>query len=177
MTSPPRELPSLPEHRDRSPDLAGYRLRVDGLVQRPLALTTDELRALGVDALTDDFTCLEGWTVPELHWRGVRLGRLLDAAGVRDGARWVLVRAVDMSLPLALDEARASFLALDLEGAPLTGAHGAPVRLLVPGGDCFTSLKWLESVEVLSEQPAGTARDIALARLPPQAREAPPPSK
>jgi DMSO/TMAO reductase YedYZ molybdopterin-dependent catalytic subunit len=54
---------------------------VDGLVGRPLQLTRSDLVGLPQDNLTDDFTCLQGWTVPALKWNGVALQTVLSLAG------------------------------------------------------------------------------------------------
>src|SRR4051794_36091306 len=64
-----------------------YRLTVDGLVDRELSLTWDQLRTeLPQTRLTRDFQCVTGWRVPGVHWRGVRVGDVLDRAGVQAGA-------------------------------------------------------------------------------------------
>jgi len=56
------------------------RLRIGGLVDKPLELTLADLRAMRPTALTRDFQCVTGWRVHHVAWRGVRLGDLLDAA-------------------------------------------------------------------------------------------------
>ena len=165
MPAVPVRLLSLPVHPHRDVDAEGYRLHVGGLVERPLALSRGDLLAVLQQRLDDDFTCIEGWVVPQLRWRGVPLGAVLAAAGVRPAARWVQAVCGEFSLPLPLAEARAALRALDLNDAPLTAAHGAPVRLLVPGGQCFTSVKWLERLEVRADAAATTAEAAARARL------------
>src|SRR5262245_46292987 len=47
---------------------SSYRLRVSGLVSRPLVLTYDELRAMPRTKLTRDFQCVTGWRVRDVHW-------------------------------------------------------------------------------------------------------------
>ncbi|MGH2350075.1 MAG: molybdopterin-dependent oxidoreductase, partial [Chloroflexota bacterium] len=69
--------------------------------------------------------------------------------------------------PLTLDEALAALLAVRLDSRPLPAAHGGPVRLVVPGRECFTSVKWLDHLEVRDTPGAETGRAIALARLSP----------
>ena len=160
-----QRLESLPVHPHPAAPPAGYRLRVDGLVDRPLELSPDELLALPEGALDDEFACLEGWTVPGLHWRGVLLTTVLELAGVRPDARWVQASFDNFSLPLPLDGAQDALLALSLNGSPIPIAHGAPVRLLVPGGECFTSVKWLDHLELLAEPADNSAERIARARL------------
>lgn len=161
-----RRLDALPVHPHPEVDAANFVLRVDGLVARPIALTPDDLRALPQHDFDADFVCLEGWVAPDQHWRGVALSDLLELAGPTEGARFVQASSGGFSLPMPIDDARRALLALVLDGAPLAPPHGAPVRLVVPGGACFTSVKWLDRLEVRAEPADDTARAIALARLP-----------
>ena len=54
-----------------------YRLRVDGMVERPLELSLDDLRAMRRTSLTHYFQCVTGWRVPNVHWEGVQLSEVL----------------------------------------------------------------------------------------------------
>ena len=142
------------------------RIRVDGLVSRPLDLTPADLAAMPQRDLTDDFTCVEGWTVPAVAWRGVPLSLVLDAVGVLPRARWIQAIAGEFSVPLPLRDARTALLALRLGDEDLTPEHGGPVRLVVPGGVCYASIKWLDRIELRRGPAANTGRAVALARLP-----------
>ena len=158
-------LDALPVHPGDAPDPAAWRLRVDGLVETPLDLDLSDLAALPQQLMVDDFSCLEGWTVPGLRWRGVAVAELLDRAAAPPEAAWVQISADDFSLPLPIEQARAAVLALEVNGEPLPAEHGGPARLVVPGGECFTSIKWTERLEVRAEAGDNSARRIALARL------------
>jgi len=68
----PKVLATLPVHSRKDEKTRTHVLRVDGLVGQCLELTLADLEGLPQQDLTDDFTCLEGWTVPNLKWRGVR---------------------------------------------------------------------------------------------------------
>ena len=160
-----QRLTALPVHPAPERDTGNYALRIDGLVEAPLALGVEELLALPQLSLRDDFACLEGWVVPELDWRGVRLGTVLDLARPLPGAAWVQASFGEFSIPLPIERAADSLLALTLDGAPLEAEHGAPVRLLVPGGECFTSVKWLDHLELRAEPATNRAKEIALARI------------
>lgn len=159
-----QRLESLPVHPHPEP-VPDYRLEVSGLVERPLSLTTEDLREMPQEEIFDEFACLEGWSVPGLRWRGVRVRDVLELAGADGEARWVQASVGDFSLPLPIADARESLLALMLNGEPIPQAHGAPVRLLVPGGECFTSVKWLARLEVRAEPAPNTASEIALRRI------------
>lgn len=63
-----QRLESLPVHPHPEP-VPDYRLEVSGLVERPLSLTTEDLREMPQEEIFDEFACLEGWSVPGLRWR------------------------------------------------------------------------------------------------------------
>jgi DMSO/TMAO reductase YedYZ molybdopterin-dependent catalytic subunit len=158
-------LDMLPEHPAPEVDQASHRLRIDGAVEAPAAYSATDLAGEQQLDVIRDFQCEEGWEVEGLHWRGVRLGALLDIARPQAGAGWAKLSADDFSITLPLEEAREALVALELNDETLTAAHGGPMRLLVPGGECFTSIKWLERVEVTTEDAGGTAREIAMERI------------
>lgn len=125
---------------------AAWRLRVDGLVASPLELSSGDLTA--DDERRALLDCTSGWYA-ERDWRGVRLGGVLDEAGVADGARWVTVHSVTgyrWSFPLA--EAREMLLATHVGGERLSHGHGFPCRLVAPDRRGFQWIKWVERVEV-----------------------------
>ncbi|HYA45732.1 MAG TPA: molybdopterin-dependent oxidoreductase, partial [Acidimicrobiales bacterium] len=63
----------------------GYRLTVDGLVDRPLSLSVADLEEMPATHLVKPFQCVTGWRVPGVRWTGVSLGHLLDVAGLSNG--------------------------------------------------------------------------------------------
>jgi DMSO/TMAO reductase YedYZ molybdopterin-dependent catalytic subunit len=156
----------LPVHPHHDIHFEGYVLRVDGLVQHCLDLTSKHLERLPQHHLTQDFTCLEGWTVPDVQWSGVLLEAVLALADPRADARYVQASAGDFSLPLSREEASRALLAIRLGGDAVPVEHGGPVRLIVPSGHCFMQIKWLNHLELCREAGANTAKSIALGRLP-----------
>jgi DMSO/TMAO reductase YedYZ molybdopterin-dependent catalytic subunit len=163
-----KQLDRLPAHpipdRVRS-STADAVLRIEGLVERPLSLSGADLADLPRVALTDDFTCAEGWSVPDLRWEGPRLSQVLALARPRSEARYVRVCADAYAVPLTLEQAELALLCDRLAGQPLSLAHGAPWRLLLPAGDCFTSVKWVSRLELCAEPGENTGQCIAQARL------------
>jgi hypothetical protein len=132
-------------------DVAAWRLSVHGHVLRPLALRLDELAPRATSGATLD--CTGGWYT-EQDWGGVRLGDLLERAGLRAGARSVVVRAsTGYWRRYTLAEARGFLLASHVGGEPLSHEHGAPLRLVAPGRRGFEWVKWVTAVEVSAASP------------------------
>jgi sulfoxide reductase catalytic subunit YedY len=140
-------------------------LRIDGLVARPLELTADDLRQLKRAALDEPFACEEGWTVPGLQWRGYRLCEVVALAAPLADAQYVRAGSGEWVVPVALAELGRGVVCDELNGEPLTLEHGAPWRLVVSGGPCFTNVKWLDRLELVAEPGEDTARRIAMGRL------------
>ncbi|HEU0248181.1 MAG TPA: sulfite oxidase, partial [Gaiellaceae bacterium] len=158
-------------------DASGWRLRVDGLVERPLTLSLDDLRARPAVEHVVTMECAgngrahvephvvsQPWlleAVGTARWRGPSLVGLLSEAGVREGAVEVLFTGLDRGVEggeeqayarsLALDEVLGSeaILAYEVNGAPLPPQHGFPLRLVVPGWYGMTSVKWLARISLL----------------------------
>ncbi|MBQ1093753.1 molybdopterin-dependent oxidoreductase [Streptomyces sp. B93] len=136
-------------------DATGYRLTVDGLVDRPATHTLAGLRALPQTRVVRDVQCVTGWRVPDTPFEGVRLSRLLDAAGVRPEARAVRFTCFDgtYSESLTLDQARRAdvLVALRMRDEDLGHAHGGPVRLYVAPMYFYKSAKWLSGITLTDE--------------------------
>jgi DMSO/TMAO reductase YedYZ molybdopterin-dependent catalytic subunit len=129
-----------------------YTLDVKGLVDQPLTLSYDDIVGMAPTSLTRDFQCVTGWRVTDVQWKGVRLGDVLDRAGVQPEARAVRFTSFDgaYSESLTLDQARRTdvLVAYEFEGAPLSSEHGGPVRLYVAPMYGYKSLKWLSTIEL-----------------------------
>ncbi len=98
------------------------------------------------------------------EWTGVRVSTLLEATGLRAGARWALAEGADSaamsrSVPVAKlrDDA---IVAYAQNGEALRPAQGYPLRLLLPGYEGNMSVKWLRRLE-LSDQPFMTREETS----------------
>jgi DMSO/TMAO reductase YedYZ molybdopterin-dependent catalytic subunit len=143
---------------DPAPLGPGYRLAVLG--RRLSAAELD--RGHELVATLD---CTGGFYTRQ-RWRGVRLGALLDEAGVPAGATHVRVISVTgyrWSFPLA--EARRLLLATHVAGAPLSHGHGAPCRLVAPGHRGFQWVKWVARVELHDGPDPGALASTVLSSL------------
>jgi DMSO/TMAO reductase YedYZ molybdopterin-dependent catalytic subunit len=164
-------------------DAETWRLEVGGLVEQPLSLSLDDVRARPAVELAVTMECAgngrahvephvvsQPWlleAVGTARWRGTPAAPLLEEAGVRDGAVDVLFTGLDRgveggeeqayerSLPVGALLEGDALLAYDVNGAALPPQHGYPLRLVVPGWYGMTSVKWLSRITVLAEPFAG----------------------
>jgi len=136
-----------------------YRLEVTGLVERPLTLTIADLEAMPSTKLVKMFQCVTGWQVPDVHWEGVKLSDVLDAARVKPEAVALSFSSYDGSdtESLTLDQARLPdvIVAYRMLGGPITTEHGGPVRLYVAPMFGYKSLKWLSAIRVVDKVEPG----------------------
>ena len=129
-------------------DLASWRLRVGGRVDRPLELDLPGLEALGTTERDPTLDCTSGWAL-RTAWRGTPIRAVLDAAGADPSAPFVRVRSVTgWSVNLERGELDDALLATHVAGRPLPADNGAPVRLVAPGRRGLDWIKWLASIEV-----------------------------
>ncbi|MFI6495403.1 molybdopterin-dependent oxidoreductase [Streptomyces sp. NPDC050564] len=140
-----------------------YRLTIDGLVDHPRSYTLAELRALPQTRLVHDVQCVTGWRVPGTPFEGVRLSRLLDAAGVRSSAGAIRFTCFDGTYTesLTLRQARRAdvLVALRMQDKPLGHNHGGPVRLYVAPMYFYKSAKWLSGITVTEDVRPGYWED------------------
>ncbi|MBF6081275.1 molybdopterin-dependent oxidoreductase [Nocardia cyriacigeorgica] len=134
-----------------------WRLRIHGLVARPVEYTFEQLRRRPAVARMITLTCVSNEVGGDLAgnalWTGYPLAELLAEAGPEPGADMVLSRSSDgftASTPLAaLTDGRDALLAVGMNGAPLPVSHGYPARLVVPGLYGYVSAtKWVVELEV-----------------------------
>ncbi|WP_425567679.1 molybdopterin-dependent oxidoreductase [Salinactinospora qingdaonensis] len=134
-----------------------WRLRVHGLVDRPLDLSYEDLLARPLIESDTTLTCVSnqigGDLVGNTRWLGVRLADLLREAGVHADADQILSTSSDgwtCGTPTAVVmDGREALLAVAMAGEPLPIAHGFPVRMVVPGLYGFVSAtKWVTDIKL-----------------------------
>ena len=145
----------------RDAGFADYRLVIDGLVERPMALTLAELRAEPARTQITRHDCVEGWSSIG-KWKGARLGPLLDRAGLKPEARYIVFYCADV-LEQTLDGSGQYYESIDLIDAyhpqtilayamndqDLPVAHGAPVRLRVERQLGYKHAKYVMRIEAV----------------------------
>jgi DMSO/TMAO reductase YedYZ molybdopterin-dependent catalytic subunit len=140
-------------------DPATYRLQVTGAVEHPLSLSWDEVLALPQARQTTDFHCVTGWTVGGVHWQGVRLQDLWDRAKPTPDARYANFVSLEQpyvdSLSMQQTTMPNVMLAHAMDSQPLTQAHGAPMRLVIPEMYGYKGVKWLTRIDLVPKLEEG----------------------
>lgn len=180
-------------------DPANYCLTVDGLVEKPLRLTLDELKQdfehaglmatlqcagnrrdelMEVAPIPNELPWSAG-AISNATWGGARLRDVLEKAGVQADAAHVVFTGLDDvtrqgqtfgfggSIPLDKALSSDTLLAYEMNGKPLTQAHGYPVRSLVPGYIGARSVKWLTRITVQKEPSGNYFQQHAYKVFPP----------
>lgn len=151
--------PGTPEYGALAANgFADWRLRVGGLVDRPLALSLAQLRSMPLREQITRHDCVEGWSAIG-RWTGPMLGTILQAAGVRRSANYVVFRCADRypngrnyyeSIDMIDAWHPQTIIALGLNGRLLDIGHGAPARLRVERQLGYKHAKYLMQVEAVA---------------------------
>lgn len=145
-------------------DAATWSLTIDGMVDRELTFTYDDLLSLPQVERIITICCVSnevgGPYIGNAVWRGVLLGGLLQQAGVKPEAKQVYSTSLDgwtCGFPVAAAfDGRDAMVAIGMNGEPLPLEHGYPARLIVPGLYGYVSAtKWLSSIELTSWEREG----------------------
>jgi DMSO/TMAO reductase YedYZ molybdopterin-dependent catalytic subunit len=140
-------------------DRASWRLRIDGLVRRPLELSYGDLLALPKVEQVSTFHCVTGWTVNGVRWGGVRFAELLARAGALPQAHAAHFISAEKPYEDYLSLSQIALpnvmLAYEMDGAPLSREHGAPVRVVIPEMYGYKNVKWVERITLVAAQGQG----------------------
>lgn len=136
-------------------DASTWKLQVGGLVDNPRSYTYKDILALpGAVEQYGTLECISnevgGDLISNGLWKGVRLVDLLEVAGVKPGAKRLVLTADDGytdSFPMEKALQPTVLLAYQLDGQPLTADHGFPLRLIVPGIYGMKNVKWITKIE------------------------------
>ena len=140
---------------------AGWRLKVEGLVMRPMTFSLAELRALPARTQITRHDCVEGWSCIG-GWTGTPLSAVLERVGLRSEARFIVFHCADEVLRY-IDGSESYYesvdlidafhpqtiLAYDLNGQPLPFANGAPLRLRVERQLGYKMAKFINRIEAV----------------------------
>jgi len=143
-------------------DAAAWRLSVSGLVDNPLTITLDEVKARPAIERTLTLECISnrigGPWIGNAVWRGTALRPLLEQARPRAEAVSALLHGADglsSGIPLERLLAEDNLLAYEMNGEPLPPVHGYPLRVFIPGKYGMKQPKWLTGIEFTAEHKLG----------------------
>ncbi len=136
-------------------DEGQWRLKIDGRVEEPLALTLDDLRRYEPMHQFITLACISnpvgGDLIGTTRWTGVSLQRLLPDLGLRPGVTDLKIRSADgfyEFVPLAtITSDERVMLVYAWDGVPLLAEHGFPLRIYIPDLYGMKQPKWIESIE------------------------------
>jgi len=162
-------------HHGGAPDVdpTDHRLIVHGLVERPLVFTVADIKRFPSVSRIHFLECPANggmeWKGAQMvgvqfthgmlsncEWTGVRLSIVLNEAGIKPEAKWLLAEGADAaamtrSIPIekAMDD---TLLVYAMNGEALRAEQGYPLRLIVPGWEGNVNIKWLRRLK-LGDQP------------------------
>ncbi len=157
---PNGKLPTSTEYRSLAQDdFRAYRLRVFGEVDSPLDLSLDQIKALGKHEQITLLNCIQGWS-GIAEWGGLPVSRLMEIVKPRPDARYVVFYSFgeggeggpyyDVHEVREMRHANA-LLAYEMNYAPLSIVHGAPLRLRNERQLGFKMVKWIKEIEFVSD--------------------------
>jgi len=136
-----------------------WRLRIDGLVEAPCEFSLADLRALPKQEQITTHFCIQGWT-GVAKWGGVPMRDILDLVRPMPEARYVVFysladgddggRYYDVH-KISNMRHRLTMLAYEMNGAPVSVLHGAPLRLRCENELGFKMVKWIAAIEFVHD--------------------------
>lgn len=158
-----------------------WKVQIDGEVERPMAISLDELKKLPKATVTVTLECAGNGRafydppVPGIQWEkgsvgtarftGARLADVLKKVGVKTNAKYVWVNGAEKpvgtqpkfirNVPIAKAMNADTILAYEMNGEPIPVLHGFPLRLIVPGWEGAYSVKWLNHIQPAEKENDG----------------------
>jgi DMSO/TMAO reductase YedYZ molybdopterin-dependent catalytic subunit len=174
----PNENFYVVQHYDQPQlDLADYRLRITGLVDKPMELSLADIRGRAAVKLDVGFECGGNMKrffyglVGNANWTGISLSALLKECGVQPEGKEVVFFGADegeeeirrtkvkqnFGRSMSVDDAMGSdnMLAYEMNGEPLPHYHGKPLRVVIPGWFGVANVKWLTQIHVQDDRYMG----------------------
>jgi DMSO/TMAO reductase YedYZ molybdopterin-dependent catalytic subunit len=176
LTTPAEDFYAFHQTKTVDADAASWRLRIGGLVKKPVELTLEDLKkrprrdvavTIECSGNSGDPRVMNG-LVSTANWSGVGLADVLKECVVQPEAREVVFLGMDVEDDRKFEAGNASYpsphgwslylqdalapdnlLAFGMNGAPLPPEHGFPLRLVMPGWYGMSQIKWLTRIEVM----------------------------
>lgn len=158
-----------------------WKVEIDGEVERPMAITLEELKKLPKASVTVTLECAGNGRaffdppIPGIQWEkgavgtarfsGARLSDVLKKVGVKAAGKYVAINGADKpvgtqpkfirNLPMAKAMQADTILAYEMNGEPIPALHGYPLRAVAPGWEGAYSVKWLNRIQVIDKEQEG----------------------
>lgn len=139
-------------------DAAGWNLNIKGLVNNPLTLNYEEIKAMNHVEEYATLSCVSnkigGDLISTALWKGVRLRDILAKAQIKPGVKYIVFRCFDgydVGIPLENGLMDGTILAYDMNNIPLPNDHGFPLRAIVPGFYGMMNPKWITEIELVDK--------------------------
>ena len=129
-----------------------YRLRIDGMVERPENFTYDQIKNFTPVSKLVNLNCVEGWSFTA-KWTGIPVKTLLDETGIKENAATVIFYSVDgystsHDINYLLDNN--VILAYKINDLTLPQDRGFPLQLVAEGKYGYKWAKWIDHIEVVN---------------------------
>jgi DMSO/TMAO reductase YedYZ molybdopterin-dependent catalytic subunit len=139
-------------------DLQTYTLEISGEIEKPIRLNWKEILELPKTQSLSDFHCVEGWSVLDCKWEGIRFNTIVELVKPRTTAKCVTFECADgYKTSLSLEELSGEdvLLAYRLNEKPLEEGTGFPLRLVVPNKYAYKSALWVTKIKFAAEKELG----------------------
>lgn len=133
-------------------------LTIDGLVDKPQKFSFKEIMEMPHIKYVCDFNCVTAWSIKQVHWDGPSLKELIEKAGPRKEAKWVMFKCADgYSTPVPIEYAMTddAVVAVKMNGEFLRTEQGYPARPFMPELYAWKSAKWLTGIELIEDYQDG----------------------
>jgi len=139
-------------------DFVNWRLKVHGLVEKPLEFSLADLRAMRKEIQITEHSCIQGWTAIG-EWGGVPMSYIVSLCMPLPQVRYVVFYSYQYTdgaqfyeaISMELAKHHQTILAYEMNGEPLSIPHGSPLRLRIETQLGFKMVKWLKSIEFVSD--------------------------
>jgi len=139
-------------------NLKTYTLEISGEIEKPIRLNWKEILELPKTQSLSDFHCVEGWSVLDCKWEGIRFNQIIKLATPKETAKFVTFECADgYKTSLSLEELSGEdvLLAYGLNEKPLEEGTGFPLRLVVPNKYAYKSALWVTKIEFTAKKELG----------------------
>jgi sulfoxide reductase catalytic subunit YedY len=151
--------PDTKEYKDLlENNFVNWRLKLHGLVEKPMELSIEDLHAIKKEIQITEHSCIQGWTAIG-EWGGVPMNYIISLCKPLSNARYIVFYSYQYTegdqfyetISIELAKHSQTILAYEMNGEPLSVPYGSPLRLRVETQLGFKMVKWIQSIEFVSD--------------------------